>query len=149
MKKIALIALLALGGSISANAQYSVFGDSFKPNKVTDAAALTVETEAKEIEVKGEVESVCQVKGCWMKIKLADGNTMRVTFKDYGFFVPKDLSGSSVIFKGTPSVNVTSVEDQKHYAKDAGKSQAEIDQITEPKEELTFEATGVLVPAAF
>ena len=81
-----------------------------------------------------------------MKVKLADGNTMRVTFKDYGFFVPKDISGKKIIFEGTPEVTTTSVDEQRHYAQDAGKSKEEIAKISEPKRELTFVATGVLVP---
>jgi hypothetical protein len=28
--------------------------------------------------VTGVVESVCKVKGCWMKVKLEDGSSMRV-----------------------------------------------------------------------
>ena len=98
------------------------------------------------VKVEGEVESVCQAAGCWMKIKLADGKTMRVTFKDYGFFVPKDISGKKVIFEGTPSIKTTSVAELKHYAEDAGKSKEEIAKINEPKTELSFVANGVLVP---
>ena len=33
----------------------------------------------------------------------------------------------------------------KHYAEDAGKSQAEIDAITEPELRLAFTATGVMI----
>ncbi|MBK6732010.1 MAG: DUF4920 domain-containing protein [Bacteroidetes bacterium] len=43
--------------------------------------------------VKGTVTSVCQNKGCWMKLDLGNGESMRVTFKDYGFFVPKEKQG--------------------------------------------------------
>jgi hypothetical protein len=37
------------------------------------------------------------------------------------------------------------VEELKHLAEDAGKSKEEIEAITEPKEELKFLATGVLL----
>ena len=37
------------------------------------------------------------------------------------------------------------VEHLKHYAQDAGKSKEEIAKITEPKDELTFIADGVIV----
>ena len=42
----------------------------------------------------------------------------------------------------------TSVEDLKHYALDAGKSESEIAAITKPKIEYSFEADGVLLKQA-
>lgn len=93
----------------------------------------------------GTVESVCQNKGCWMKLDAGNGETMRVSFKDYGFFVPKDLAGKTVVVEGVAEVKAISVEDQRHFAEDAGKSKEEIEAITEPKEELVFVADGVIV----
>jgi hypothetical protein len=81
-----------------------------------------------------------------MKVKMDDGQTMRVTFKDYGFFVPKDIAGKNIVFEGNAKTKTTSIEELRHYAEDAGKSKDEIAKITEPKTELTFEANGVLVP---
>jgi hypothetical protein len=95
--------------------------------------------------ITGTVESVCQVKGCWMKVLTADGQTMRVSFKDYGFFVPKDIAGKTVVFEGEAKVKTTSVAELRHYAEDAKKPKAEIMKITEPKRELTFVADGVIV----
>ena len=40
---------------------------------------------------------------------------------------------------------VTSVDELRHYAEDAGKSQEEIEAIQEPKDELKFLASGVFV----
>jgi Domain of unknown function (DUF4920) len=95
--------------------------------------------------ITGTVESVCQVKGCWMKVVTTDGQTMRVSFKDYGFFVPKDIAGKTVVFEGEAKVKTTSVAELRHYAEDAKKPKAEIMKITEPKRELTFVADGVIV----
>lgn len=39
-----------------------------------------------------------------------------------------------------------SIEDQRHYAEDGGKSKEEIAAITEVKRTLAFEADGVLIP---
>lgn len=89
------------------------------------------------------VTEVCQMKGCWMKVDLGNEQTAMVRFKDYGFFVPKDLAGKKVIVEGAAFVEVMSVEDRKHYAEDAGSSVEEIQAITEPKKTLSFEATGV------
>ncbi len=131
--------------------KYEHVGSAFEINKPVEAPDLakTGSTNpGSEVQVTGEVESVCQVSGCWMKIKMADGQTMRVTFKDYGFFVPKDLTGTKVVFKGEPKIATTSVAALRHYAEDAGKSKAEIESINEPKTELTFVADGVLIPVS-
>lgn len=89
------------------------------------------------------VNSVCEKKGCWMRLKLSDEDESLVTFKDYGFFVPKDIQGQEAVVHGKLFVKETSVEDLKHFAEDAGKSKEEIAAITEPKQVYAFEADGV------
>ena len=71
---------------------------------------------------------------------------MRVRFKDYAFFVPKDLSGKTAVLDGYAYNNITSVAQLRHYAQDAGKSEAEIEKITEPEVNLEYEAQSVIVP---
>lgn len=93
----------------------------------------------------GKVNSVCQAKGCWMTLNLEDGNEVMVKFKDYGFFVPKDIAGKEVIVNGKAFVNEVPVDEQRHYAEDAGKTKEEIAQITEPKRTYSFQADRVLV----
>lgn len=99
------------------------------------------------VKVKGKVEAVCQAKGCWMNITSDEPGLeeMMVKFKDYGFFVPKDIAGREVIMQGHAFRAVTPVDELRHLAEDAGKPQEEIEQITEPKVELKFLATGVLL----
>ncbi len=92
-----------------------------------------------------KVDEVCQSKGCWMKLNLEDGNQVMVKFKDYGFFMPKDIKGKEVVINGKAFVNEVSVEEQRHYAEDAGKSEEEITAITEVKKTYSFEADGVLL----
>lgn len=92
------------------------------------------------------VNSVCKMKGCWMTLDLpeTDEDPM-VKFKDYGFFVPKDIEGNEVIVEGIAFIEETSVEDQKHYAKDAGKTEEEIEAISQPTKSYGFLADGVLL----
>ncbi len=92
-----------------------------------------------------KVASVCQEKGCWMRLDLEDGNEVMVKFKDYGFFMPKDIAGKNVIVNGKAFIEEVSVADQRHYAEDAGKTAEEIASITKPKKTLSFEADGVLL----
>lgn len=94
---------------------------------------------------KATVTAVCKAKGCWMKLQLEDGNETMVRFKDYGFFMPMDIEGRQVVVNGRAFVEEMSVEDQKHYAKDGGKSEAEIAAITATKKTYGFEADGVLL----
>ncbi len=91
------------------------------------------------------VTEVCKAKGCWMKLRMEDGSKAMVKFKDYGFFMPKDIEGQKVIVNGKAFVEEMSVEDQKHYAKDAGISEEEIAKITQTKKTYGFEADGVLL----
>ncbi|WP_209330273.1 DUF4920 domain-containing protein [Lunatimonas salinarum] len=98
-----------------------------------------------EGKVTGIIKEVCTHKGCWMTLALPDGSEMRVTFKDYSFFVPKNVQGYSVTLEGVAEISVTEVDMLKHYAKDAGKPQVEIDAITEPEESVAFEAFGVVI----
>ncbi len=95
--------------------------------------------------VTGKVDEVCQAKGCWMNLSDDKGNSMKVTFKDYGFFVPKDIAGKTAIVEGVATYDTTTVDMLKHYAEDEGKSKEEIASITEPQVELVFEAVGVII----
>lgn len=48
----------------------------------------------RSVVVEGKVDKVCQMKGCWLELMPADETRgVRVTFEDYGFFVPKDSMG--------------------------------------------------------
>ena len=84
------------------------------------------------------------MEGCWLKMETEDGSIM-IKMKDHKFLVPLSMNGKTIVVDGTATLKETSVEMQKHYAEDAGKSKAEIDAITKPKKEITMEAKGILV----
>jgi len=125
------------------------YGEKITYEGVIEMSALLEEMKGKEsfeCKVRGEITSTCVKKGCWMTIKSPEGEAMRVTFKDYGFFVPtSDQEGKKAIMRGTAKVETTTVEMLRHYAEDAGKSKEEIEKITEPETSLAFEADGVLI----
>lgn len=93
----------------------------------------------------GRVEEVCQKKGCWIRLVLKDGQPATIKMKDYGFFVPLALVDKNILIDGRAERTITSVEELQHLAEDGGKSQEEIDAITEPKETLTILANGIRV----
>lgn len=102
-----------------------------------------------EVKLTGEIEKTCKMKGCWMTVKTGENTTMRVTFANYGFFVPKEgMEGKTTVMEGKLLKTVNTVEMLRHFAQDEGKSAEEINAITEPKEEYTFVATGVLIEEA-
>ena len=153
MKKILLFTII-LGITIIAAAQDptpAASGVTYGAGTTAQGAipASQVESSMKDAKftgkATGKVLSVCQEKGCWMKVEKANGETMMVKFKDYGFFMPKDIVGKEVVVDGEAAVKETSVKQLKHYAGDAGKSKEEISKITTPKKELIFTAKGVLV----
>ena len=134
-----------------AKVEYAKFGDSISvdgalsTDEMMKKFADLKEGDTLEVKFKSEINEVCQKKGCWMTLDLADDKEAFVKFKDYGFFVPKNAQDKEVVVNGKAFVSVESVDVSKHYAKDAGKSQAAIDSITEPKVTYSFMADGVLI----
>lgn len=120
---------------------------------ITEEGALTAVEFLAQFEGKDSLETklmapisdVCQKKGCWMMLNLGNDVEMRVTFKDYGFFMPKDGAGRLAYVQGVARIDTTSVEELKHYLQDAEASQEEIDAVTEPEINYSFEAVGVIL----
>lgn len=127
----------------------STYGTSFTPDGAITVSEFNSEMSDKDsmdnVVVIGELSEVCQKMGCWVKMKNDDGEDIFVKFKGHDFFVPKDYAGKQAIVKGTATREVTPVDEQRHYLEDAGASEEEIAAITEPKEELKIEATGIIV----
>jgi hypothetical protein len=122
------------------------FGEEFEITETVSASevpALMSDSSSNEFIVEGTIQECCQKKGCWMKVDMGDGESMRVSFKDYEFFVPLDAAGKTMTMKGLAMYDTIDVDMLKHLAEDAGQTQEEIDAITEPELALTFEATGV------
>ena len=124
------------------------FGADINDSGVVTLSELVTELESKDEfqgKVFGQIKEVCSKKGCWMTIDLPNGQSMRVTFKDYGFFVPLNSGGYPVVIEGIATKKVTDVETLRHFAQDAGKSKEEIEKITDSKQEYAFEAIGVII----
>ena len=124
------------------------FGEAVTPGDVKPAAKMEAAMGAKtaaDMKIEGKVVDVCKKKGCWMTLEMANGEPMRVTFKDYAFFMPMDIVGKKVVLDGVAKKQTISVETLRHYAEDAKKSPEEVAKITDPKKELAFEAKGVVI----
>ncbi len=124
------------------------FGDTISMDGAIKADQLTATMKGKDslkIKLAGKIEAVCQKKGCWMKMNIGSDKEMMVRFKDYAFFVPKDISGKEAFIDGVAFCDTVSIADRKHYAEDAGKSKEEIENITAPEVNIGFEARGVII----
>lgn len=98
-----------------------------------------------DVKVTAKVIDVCPKKGCWMLLETPDQSKVFVKMKDYGFFVPMEIKGRTVVIDGEAKRIITSVDELKHYAEDAKKSREEIEAITQPKEEIRLTAKGIVV----
>lgn len=123
------------------------FGAKIDEHGAMAAADLLKQLQSKDSvagKVTAPITAACQKKGCWMMVDLG-GTEMRVTFKDYAFFVPKNSAGRTATIEGVAHKEEISVATLKHYAEDEGKTKAEIAAITKPETEYSFEATGVII----
>ncbi|MFY9225164.1 MAG: DUF4920 domain-containing protein [Blastocatellia bacterium] len=114
-----------------------------KPNQVTDNAevikrgtplnnttAVTIgqilenpkNYENKPVTVEGQIARVCQAKGCWMELTEKEGDPgLRISFKDYGFFVPTDSQGKKVKAEGALELKVVKKDEAEHYIAEGSK----------------------------
>ncbi len=164
MKKINLLliaVLLFMSSNVMAQSKtkatafdaknYALFGEKFKVTKIlTKDQMLKKYKNLKKgdtvtVQFQSNIKSVCKKKGCWMKMDLAGDDTSFVKFTDYAFFVPLNADNSTAIVSGKAFVDVVSVDELKHYAKDGGKSAAEIAKITKPEVTYSFMADGVYI----
>ena len=150
MKKLLLIFFLLPLISFSQSGSFSeplnFFGEKISTDNVIDYDTFIENSKiVSKSKIEGTILSSCPKKGCWMQVKI-DSDTIQVTFKDYGFFVPKTgLENKKTILEGYPKQDTISIKMLKHYAEDAGKSQKEIDKITKPEYKISFIADGVII----
>lgn len=150
MKK--LLTILAIAFAVNtAQAQEgkeTYYGKKFETGRTMDVAqfsdAIKNTDKLANIRVKGAISQVCQSAGCWVRLQNPSGGDVFVKFKDH-FTIPMDLAGATATVYGTASKKTVSVADQRHFAEDAGKSAEEIAKITQPKDEIRIDATGILI----
>lgn len=127
----------------------TTFGEVVSPdgaNPIAELPGFVKGKEAVDVKITAKVVDVCPKKGCWISLEIPGQEAkVFVKMKDYAFFVPLELIGKNVVIDGQAKLIKTSVDELKHYAEDAKKSQEEIDAITEPKEEIRITANGIVV----
>jgi hypothetical protein len=95
----------------------------------------------KTVKIEGTITDVCQQKGCWLVV--TDGKRqMRVTFKDYGFFVPKDAKDRKVVLEGVVAKKTITEGAAQHYASESAEK-VDPSTIQGPQQVIAMVATGV------
>ena len=150
MKKTFLfIPTLLIIVSTAIGQSFNNYGEKISPNITHAYSSLKASIQNESMDdviLEGEIVQTCPKKGCWVRMKVSESDTLMVRFKDYGFFVPKEgMEKKKVIVKGKAYMDTMSVEMLRHYAEDAGNSEQEILKINEPQYIVNFLANGVLI----
>jgi hypothetical protein len=116
-----------------------------KSYQATELAGLFSNTDKIECNLSGQITASCKHTGCWMDLDMGNGETVHVTFLDESFTIPLDAAGKKAIAQGTATRELIPVEKLKNYAREDGKSEAEIAAITKPQYAYEFVASGVLI----
>jgi|SRR5215216_4594397 len=109
------------------------FEDVLKePRKYADKAVI----------FEGVIVRVCKKEGCWMEVAPdPKAQSVRVTFKDHAFFVPKNIEKRWFRAEGKFVLKTLSKEEVEHLVNEDG---AEVKRNEDgTADELTFVATGV------
>lgn len=144
MKNLALflVIFLPLLACVSGEQKFDNYGGGISVSEAlsTEEFIASVSTSEAEYKVKGRVEEVCQMKGCWMTLQNEKGANVRVKFKDYAFFVPKDIHGKEVVIEGVAVRELLDEDEARHYAEDGNQQYEE-----SMRNSISFVASGVLV----
>ena len=72
--------------------------------------------------VDGTIATSCTRKGCWMQLAPKEGEPgVRVTFKDYGFFIPLDAKGMQARAEGVAVVKTLSKAEADHLEEEGAR----------------------------
>ena len=134
-----------LSEPVKVTATHEVFGSTFPDKGMLLSLGDLMKDNDKyldqEVLVATRIAKVCQKKGCFF-VAQEGASAARVTFRDYGFFIPSDSGGKNVVLLGTFSRKSVSQEEAGHYAADLG----ETAKPTPEKFEYSIVASAVKIP---
>jgi hypothetical protein len=143
----AILLITSCNSDKKENTESIQLGKSYGPQAVDTSKAVSVKEMLSEFDVQftfiAPIEEVCSKAGCWINVDKGNGETFMVRFKDHFTIPVKTEIGTRAFISGVAYRDTITVEMLQHFAEDAGKSQEEIEKITEPKYEMGFEADGI------
>lgn len=124
---------------------YEVFGAAL-PDKspglsLQEAISSEEQLAGQEVRISTRISKVCQKKGCFF-VASEGAAWARITFADYGFFIPTDSGGKQATLVGTLSRRTLTPEQAAHYAEDLS---GEVGEDEPPEFEYQIVATSVLI----
>jgi hypothetical protein len=146
MRRLALAALLFAATALSSLGADAVksgaaIGKDVRVAPLADVMADPAAYAKEPVVVEGVIVASCTRKGCWMQLAAADGEPgVRVTFKDYGFFIPLDAKGMKARAEGVAVASTLSKEDADHLEGEGAKLKRNPDGTAV---EVSFVANGV------
>jgi hypothetical protein len=119
--------VISLSEPVAVSEGYAFYGATLPEDKTTISLGELIENSEgyldKEVVVETRIAKVCQKKGCFF-VATEGASTARITFKDYGFFIPTDSGGKDAKVLGVFSRVPVSQEQAEHYAADLGEAPA-------------------------
>jgi len=144
VKKLSIIFLSLVAATAFAAAKVVKRGAPLSKAAATPLASVLAEPDhytKDAVIVEGTIEKACTRKGCWMELVPAGGGDgVRVTFKDYGFFIPLDSKGMKARAEGVTKIDVLSKDDADHLTSEGAKLKRNADGTAR---EVSFVANGV------
>lgn len=141
----AVAEVIRLSEPVEQTAETETFGSPFDESApLVPLEEIASDGEAylgRSVRVDARVSEVCQKKGCFF-IAQQGQSALRISFKDYGFFVPTDVGGKRVALIGEVVTRKLSQDEANHYAEDLGKTDAPV----KPGTVYEIVATSVRVP---
>jgi hypothetical protein len=115
--------VIRLSEPVAVTADAEIFGAALNEDASPTALGVILDSPAEfvgaAVRVEATISQVCQRKGCFMIATSGEG-AIRISFKDYGFFVPTDTGGKIVTLTGTVIARELSEEQAAHLREDAG-----------------------------
>lgn len=127
MKRTSLVITLLLAATAAFGGEVIKRGEAIASDAKAVPLATVLSSPAEytktPVVVEGVVATACERKGCWMQLKpdAAAEQSVRVTFKDYGFFVPLDSKGMKARAEGVTTVKKLSKAEADHLESEGAK----------------------------
>ena len=137
--------VIRLSEPVQVDERYEVFGAPFEgdepPVALGDLVKAAPDLVGSTVTVETRVAKVCQKKGCFF-IAQDGAHAMRVSFKDYGFFVPTDIGDRVVTLVAEVIEKTRTADEAAHLTEDAGSESAAL----QPGRVFELVASSVRVP---
>lgn len=129
----------AFAGAERSAKDWDSYGALVSKGRFQRVAAVKAPTpDGKTMRLEATIAEVCQMKGCWMNVAGGE-DTLRVEFKDYGFFVPSTAAGKPVQMEGVVIEREMSEAEREHLQAESQSGKPI------PERMLVFVASGVRI----